>query len=235
MLASFPNFYYRRCPVLKDCFVDSKGVYRCSAFAEFVWQKHGFGTRQASPAVDVTLRQVHSDRIWPADNLTDRQQEGDALVTHQVGKSIGIRTADCVPVLLLDSRTRAVAAVHAGWRGTAAGIVSRAVEALQARYGTRPPDVLAAIGPCIRPCCYQVGPEVAARFASFPDTTRFVDGKSYLDLAAANQHQLESAGLFADRVFDSGLCTSCRAADFFSFRRDPQDPGRLLSAICRLA
>ena len=157
------------------------------------------------------------------------------MVTDQVGKSIGIRTADCVPVLLLDSRARAVAAVHAGWRGTAAGVVSRAVEALQARYGTRPPDVLAAIGPCIRPCCYQVGPEVAARFASFPGTTRIVDGKSYLDLAAANRLQLESSGLSADRIFDSGLCTSCLAADFFSFRRDPQNPGRLLSAICRLA
>ena len=221
---------------MSDSFVvDSKGLYTCRALSEFVWQKHGFGTRQSILTADVTLRQVHSDRVWRADGLADRQQEGDALVTDEVGQSIAVRTADCLPVLLLDAQKRAVAAVHAGWRGTASQILQRAVEALQAHYGTHPADVLAAIGPCIRPCCYQVGPDVAARFASYLAAAHSRDGQHYLDLAVVNRLQLQAAGLPAQQIFDSGLCTSCLAADFFSYRRDPQNPGRLLSFICRLA
>ena len=184
----------------------------------------------------VTLRHVHSDRVLEAGRLPDREAEGDGLVTNQIGLSIGIRTADCVPLLILDSTTRAVAAVHAGWRGTASGIARRAVERLQASYDSLPGELYAAIGPCIRACCYQVGEEVAARFAGAGDVLQpDGPGKYRLDLAAANRLQLEESGLKPDHVFDCQLCTCCLADRFFSYRREPANPGRLLAAICRIA
>jgi polyphenol oxidase len=210
------------------------GIYRCEAFQQFLWQSHGFGTRMANPAADLTLRQVHSDRVWNAHPLTDRQCEGDALVTDDIGRGIGVRTADCVPVLLLDAGRRAVAAVHAGWRGTATGIVARAVEKMTLDFGSRPADIHAALGPSIRECCYEVGPEVANKFSSlFPEWPP-VKGKQHLDLVEANRRHLTAAGVPAHRTFDSGLCTSCLAEHFFSYRREPQNPGRMLSVISRL-
>src|SRR5579875_3695024 len=142
------------------------GIYRCDAFQQFVWQKHGFGTRLANPAVDITLRQVHSNYVHNAHGLKDREREGDALVTDEIGKSIGVRTADCVPILLLDCRHRAIAAVHAGWRGTAAAIVKFTIEKMKDDFDTAPADIYAALGPCIRDCCYEVGPDVVGHFDS---------------------------------------------------------------------
>jgi YfiH family protein len=211
------------------------GIYRCADFQHLLWQSHGFGTRMASPPVDVTVRQVHSDVVWNAHPLVDRQCEGDALVTDDLNRRIGVRTADCVPILLLDTVKRAVAAVHAGWRGTAAGIVARAIEKMHLDFGTRPADIRAALGPCIRECCYQVGPEVASQFSPlFPEWPP-VTGQQNLDLVEANRRHLSSAGVPAGQVFDSGLCTSCLAEHFFSYRREPRNPGRMISAICRLA
>jgi polyphenol oxidase len=205
----------------------SDGIYRCEALAQFVSLKHGFGTRIANPEVDVTLRQIHSDHVVNAAGLKNRECEGDALVTGEIGKCIGVRTADCVPILLVDSRNCAVAAVHAGWRGTAAGIVKHAVEKMNADFGTSAPDLYAAMGPCIRACCYEVGPEVAAHFN--------LTGRCNLDLPDANRRQLETAGLAPEHIFDSGLCTACHAEQFFSYRREPENPGRMVAAICRLA
>jgi YfiH family protein len=210
------------------------GIYRCGEFQHFLWQSHGFGTRKANPEVDVTLRQIHSAMVWNAHPLMDRQHEGDALITDDVHRRIGVRTADCVPILLLDAGNHAVAAVHAGWRGTAAGIVVRAIEKMHSDFGTQSSDIHAAIGPCIRACCYQVGPEVAAQFSPmFPEWPP-VTGKQNLDLVEANRRYLAAAGIEAGRVFDSGLCTVCLQEHFFSYRREPQNPGRMLSVICRL-
>ena len=211
------------------------GLYRCSAFDQFPWQRHAFGTRSANPTVHVTLRQIHSDIIRNARGLEDRKVEGDALVTDEIGRAIGVRTADCVPILLLDRGKRAVSAVHAGWRGTAAGIVSRAIRTLQAEFGTELDDIFAAIGPCIRQCCYQVGPEVAERFADSFTTQSSEPGKWQLDVAAANVAQMIETGISPHRIFDFGACTVCRAEEFFSFRREPDDPGRMISSIQRLA
>lgn len=217
-------------------FVEEKGLYRCLPFEEFVWQKHAFGSRHANPAAHVTLRQVHSDHVLNGSCLGDREQTGDALVSTGLGLSIGVRTADCVPVLLLDSRIRAVAAIHAGWRGTAAQIVRRTIEKLNADFGSHPKHIHAAIGPCIRACCYEVNPEVAAQFSPWPASVFHPAGpKPHVDLAAANREQLIEAGLSADHILDSELCTSCRLDQFFSFRREPENPGRMLSAISRIA
>lgn len=203
------------------------GIYRCEAFQQFVWLKHGFGTRTANPEVDVTLRQIHSDRVVNAAGLKNRECEGDALITNEIARSIGVRTADCAPILLVDSRNHVVAAIHAGWRGTAVGIVKRAVDKINADFGTSAADLYAAMGPSIRACCYEVGPEVAAHFN--------ITGRCNLDLPDANRRQMETAGITPDRIFDSGLCTACNAAQFFSYRREPENPGRLVASICRLA
>jgi polyphenol oxidase len=213
------------------------GIYRCDAFQQFVWQEHGFGTRDASPGVDVTLRQVHSNRVVYADGLRDREEEGDALITDHIGQSIGIRTADCVPILLLDSKNRAIAAVHAGWRGTASEIVKTVLAAMSERFRREPAGIYAAMGPSIRPCCYEVGEDVAAKFSAlFPEWGIENEGmKVRLDLVEANRRQLTSVGVPDNRIFDSGLCTTCQSEQFFSYRREPENPGRMLASISRLA
>jgi len=134
---------------------------------------------------------------------------------------IAIKTADCIPILLVDERRRAVAAVHAGWRGTVAGIAAGAVEAMRRRFGTDPRDVHAAIGPGIGKCCFEVGPEVAAEFGE--------RGRAHIDLAAANRGRLLEAGVTPERIYTSNLCTKCRAEEFHSFRRDGAAAGRLYS------
>jgi len=213
------------------------GIYRCDAFQQFIWQEHGFGTRNASPKVDLTLRQIHSDRVVSANGLRDRAEEGDALITDQTGRSIGVRTADCVPILLLDSERRAVAAVHAGWRGTAGEIVKRTVESMRQAFGTEPGDLYAAMGPCIRTCCYEVSEDVAQRFSALFPEWRDEDeaARRCLDLAEGNRRQLITAGIRKDRIFDSCLCTTCQSAQFYSYRREPENPGRMVSSIARLA
>ena len=211
------------------------GIYRCDEFQEFVWQAHGFGTRQANPPADITLRQIHSDRVLNAQVLRDRESQGDALVTDEIGKSIGVRTADCVAILLLDCHKRAVAAVHAGWRGTAAQIVERTLESMRDNFRSRPEDVYAAIGPCIRGCCYEVGADVEARFKSLFPEWKPGTGKRKLDLAEANRRQMRGAGVNPDRIFDSGLCTTCQSAHFFSYRRESENSGRMVASIARLS
>jgi polyphenol oxidase len=211
------------------------GIYRCNAFDNFVWQTHGFGTRQANPPGDITLRQIHSDRVLNAHALLDREAEGDALITNDIGKSIGVRTADCVAILLLDSRTRAVAAVHAGWRGTAAKLVERTLESMRENFRTDPLDIFAAIGPCIRACCYEVGSEVETQFAPFFPEWEQPTGKRKLDLPEANRRHMRAAGVNRDRIFDCGFCTSCQTAQFFSFRREPENAGRMIASISRIS
>jgi len=211
-------------------------IYRCEGFQEFVWQKHGFGTREGNPGADVTLRQIHSDRVVNANGSGIRECDGDALVTDEIGRSIGVRTADCVPILLLDAKNRAIAAVHAGWRGTAARVVMQAIERMRSDFGTNANDIYAAVGPCIRGCCYEVGREVAEQFeASSVQTVGGGSGKHLLNLAQANRQQMETVGINPGRIFDCGLCTTCQTAQFFSYRREPENPGRMVASISRLA
>lgn len=194
--------------------------------SSFEWLTHGFGQRDSVyPEPITTVRQIHSERVMEApDTGGDRVAEADGLVAQQPGLVVGVRTADCVPVLLVDARLRAVAAVHAGWRGTARNIVSNAVRELITRFGCRPEDLSAAIGPCIGPCCYEVGPEVARQFGEWRDG----DGNR-LDLSAINAAQLRQAGV--REVWQAGECTFCEAARYFSFRREKEQAGRMLSYI----
>ena len=114
----------------------------------------------------VALRQVHSDLIHRVDKQPEHAPRGDAAMTRTPGLLLAVQTADCVPVLLADTRRRAVATIHAGWRGTLKRIVAKTVGRMQMEFGTRPRDVVAALGPCIGRCCYEVGPEVVQAFAS---------------------------------------------------------------------
>ncbi|NMB76894.1 MAG: peptidoglycan editing factor PgeF [Myxococcales bacterium] len=184
----------------------------------------------------IEMRQLHSDRVIvlsAAGGKASPELRGDALVALDARWVLGVRTADCLAVLLADSKRRAVAAVHAGWRGTLAGIVSRAVEALD-RCGCARRDLVAALGPCIRACCFEVGPDVAERFEGEcgPGVVRYDErGRRFVDLAEANRRRLVAAGLPPASIEDLGLCTACRPDLFFSHRRDRGRTGRQLAFI----
>jgi YfiH family protein len=199
-------------------------VYRVTALKQFDWLDHGFGTRYSEPPGAVaTLRQIHSDIIMRADRAVCLG-EGDALLSDTPGLRVGVKTADCFPILLVDARHRAVGAVHAGWRGIVRRIAHKTVDAMAIIWSSRPDDLHAAIGPGIGPCCFEVGPEVAVQFGQPAERAR-------IDLPEAVRLQLIEAGLRPERIYTAGLCTVCRAAEFHSFRRDREKAGRMISVI----
>lgn len=180
------------------------------------------------------LSQVHGNgvrRVAPSDAAAAvRCESGDALVASG-GAAVGVRTADCVPVLLADPASRRVAAVHAGWRGVALAVVPAAIEAL----GVPASGLLAAVFPHIRACCFEVGEEVAAQLALLPGgesaIARAHGPKPHVALASLVVAQLMAAGLAAPNLDDVPGCTRCEPERFFSFRRDGQASGRHLTAI----
>jgi YfiH family protein len=192
------------------------------------WIEHGFGTRQATidQAGMASLKQIHSHIVLTAER-PGCIGEGDALVTRtrnrEQGVAVSVRTADCFPILLADPETRAVAAVHAGWRGTATGVVRASLECMRREFGTGPGTVYAAIGPGIGPCCYEIGVDVALQFG--------MQEAGKLDLAVENRNQLIAAGLSPARIEQVGGCTFCHPALFFSWRRDHDRAGRMVSFI----
>jgi purine-nucleoside/S-methyl-5'-thioadenosine phosphorylase / adenosine deaminase len=199
-------------------------LYRARPLEQFQWLEHGFGTRRYVPISELTtLRQVHSDLCHYADRA-GCLAEGDALLSDTPGRRIAVKTADCLPILLVDPAHHAVAAIHAGWRGVVAEIVPKTVRAMVARWESRPQELHAAIGPGIGGCCFEVGPEVAVQFGLPAERTR-------IDLTAEIERQLTGAGLSAERIYSAGLCTVCHTADFHSFRRDREQAGRMYSVI----
>jgi YfiH family protein len=182
-----------------------------------------------------TLAQEHGTRVVRAE-LSPTGTLADAVVTDRPGLLVGVVTADCVPILLHDPRAPAVAAVHAGWRGSASAIARAAVQSLTEAYGSRPRDLTAVIGPAIGPCCYEVGPEVLeALERAHPGAGKAAgqgaNGRNTVDLWQANRMILEGAGVAPERIHVLRACTSCRADLFPSFRRDGAGCGRLLAFI----
>ena len=190
------------------------------------------------PGPILSLHQVHGAAVHAVAERPHETLYGDGVVSATPGLPISVFTADCTPILLHDPVSGAVGAVHAGWRGTVAHVVQAAVQAMAERYGARPEAMRAAIGPAIGPCCFEVGPEVveAASQAPWPGWEAAVVPQSprpHFDLFEANERQLVAAGLAPERVFNSRLCTACRADWFYSWRRDQGRTGRLQAAIMR--
>jgi len=200
------------------------------------------------PSRLVRLKQVHGTRViviragesLKAAETDAGRPRADIVMTDAPTIAVAVQVADCVPLLLADPVTGAVAAVHAGWRGTAAGAARQAVATMQSHYGTRPADLIAAIGPSIGPCCYQVGADVveAFRAVGIPDAQirkwfrPEAEGGAYrLDVAKASIDQLRAAGLDPANIDTCGLCTACHPLLFHSYRRDGARTGRLAGVI----
>jgi YfiH family protein len=187
------------------------------------------------------LRQVHGACVVAAARAVGgAPPAGDALAAPGPGVALTLFTADCVPLLVVDPGRGALAAVHAGWRGTLEGVLAAAIRVLTAEDGARPADLLVGAGPAIRACCYEIGPEVESAFASrypaFEDWLRPGCGpRRHLDLLAANRAQAVAAGVPAERFLDPAPCTRCRNDLFFSRRADGAGTGRIvtLAAIRR--
>ncbi len=202
---------------------------------------HGFGQRgSVAPEGVVRPRQVHGTRVARADSTTALSAEdADAVVSLVAGLPIAIVTADCVPILLASSSGRAVAAVHAGWRGLAAGVVTAAARRLAELSGE---TLVAAIGPHIRSCCYEVdAPVIDAMKARFGDSTqesltRSRPGHEWIALERLITIDLERSGIALARLSTSQAhCTACDADRFESFRRDGPQAGRLLHWVAAMS
>jgi YfiH family protein len=205
----------------------------------------------------IVLKQFHSAVVRAFRSAPAEPCQGDAAITSAAGLLLGIQTADCVPILVVDPKNRAVAAIHAGWRGTLARIVAKTVGQMQMQFSSKPSDLLAAIGPSIGLCCYEVGAELVTEFRSqFAGASDWFDEPStgeepnplqwlnmmppghqpppkgvHLDLPKADRAQLLEAGLARENIFSSNLCTACHPSLFFSYRKQGFASGRLLSAI----
>jgi YfiH family protein len=208
----------------------------------------------------VTLRQVHSDIIHFVDAPPPSHLVGDGLITATPGLILGIQTADCLPIILVDPKHRAVGVFHAGWRGTIKRIVEKGLGRMRLHFGSRARDIKAAIGPGIHSCCYEVGEEVRTQFESqfsyAPKLFREVEEsdpvrekypmlfltarapghstlpkKIFLDLVEANRQQLLTLGVPAKNIEASPLCTSCRPDLLFSYRGEKGRTGRMMGVV----
>lgn len=192
-----------------------------------------------------TAEQVHADRIARVTRAeagrgsrlyADALPGTDALMTNEPGLPLMLFFADCTPVLLFDPVHRAAALAHGGWKGTVRSIAAKTVAAMGAAYGTRPADCLAAIGPSIGPCCYEIGDEVAGQFQqAMPQfASEILQQKNrhiHLNLWQANACQLVSAGLVPEHIETAETCTSCNSQVFFSYRADGGKTGRIAAVI----
>jgi YfiH family protein len=211
----------------------------------------------AKDAALLPLKQIHSDVVHLFLTPAADPPKGDASLTNAPGPLLGVQTADCVPILLVDPKKHVVAAVHAGWRGTLARIAQKTIGRMQLEFGCKPADLLAALGPSIGPCCYEVGVELVTKFtAQFADAHDYFDEprtgdepdpiqwlnmappghqpppKSvHLDLRKANRSQLIASGLRPNNIYSTDLCTACRTDLFFSYRREGPLSGRLMSVV----
>jgi YfiH family protein len=195
------------------------------------WQVHGSDVRVVKNPIDAKpAEDEHGDTVYC-----------DAIVSDAAGVLAGVKTADCVPILIGDPKTAVFAAVHAGWRGTVAEVVTKALARMVADYKSKPGDVVVAIGPAAGACCYEVGSEVIAafgdRFAGSNDLFKTTcTDHACVDLIKANRAQLTAIGVNAEKIYSAPLCTMCRTDLFFSYRREKNlhgKVGRLMSVIGR--
>jgi len=195
------------------------------------WQVHG-----------TEVRVIHNaTEAMPAENARGETVYCDSIVSSTKNVLAAVKTADCVPLLIGDPAGGAFAAVHAGWRGTLAGIATAVISRMVAEYDVRPSNLRVAIGPAAGGCCYEVGGEVIEAFTSrYPEMidllTPVRDDHALIDLIKANRYQLQTAGVSAGRIHVAPFCTMCRPDLFFSYRREKKvsgKVGRLMSVIGR--
>lgn len=185
----------------------------------------------------ITMRQVHGDQIIGVkDKNTKEAGEADGMLTREMDAFLGVLTADCVPILFVAPDKKIVAAVHAGWRGTLAGIAAKMVRLLNSQQGISSDAVEAALGPAIGPCCYGVKEDVSRplieRWGQLAEPCIEIrHGKTYFNLRRLNRAILEQAGLPSKQIYDVGPCTSCAPDEFFSYRREKKETGRQISFI----
>lgn len=208
---------------------------------------HGFGTRalkdqdfDSIPDLAgfrrVSLRQTHSDTVHVIDKPPLKRMEGDALVTDRPGILLIIKTADCLPALVVDPARRVVAAVHCGWRGTLKGVIGKTLRTIEQTFGSDLTSLFVALGPCIDTSCYEVGKDVRDRFENMGLQSGVFDRhpinkeKYLLDLRGANRAQILKMGVPEDNIFTIDVCTHCEE-DLFSYRRDRDHAGRLINFI----
>jgi YfiH family protein len=206
----------------------------------------------------ITLRQIHSDLIHCVSRIPKEPLAGDGMITNTPGLLLAIQTADCLPVILVDVKRKAIGVFHAGWRGTIKRIVEKGAGEMRRHFGTLPRDIKAAIGPGIHKCCYNVGPEVRENFESqfaygadlFTEVEEHdevrekypmlfltarapghseLPKKIFLDLVEANRRQLLAIGVSAKNISESPLCTSCRPDLLFSYRAEKGKTGRMMA------
>ena len=212
----------------------------------------------------VSLRQIHSDVIHrvngvQGDRMPEQPVAGDGIVTDTPGLLVAVQTADCLPIMLVDRKRRAVGVFHAGWRGTVKRIVEKGVGEMRKHFKSDPRDLVAAIGPCVQGCCYEVGEEVRTKFEaqfayagslfrevkeSDPVRQKYpllfltarapghgeLQVKLFLDLVEANRRQLMDAGVMAKNIEAVGPCTACHTELLFSFRAEKGVTGRMMAA-----
>ncbi len=189
------------------------------------WQTLGITEDQVA-----TTHQVHSNEILTV--TTPGNYEGyDALVTRQPGIALAVTVADCTPVLIYDNRQRAIAAIHAGWRGTVGEIAWKTVLKMQEEFGTEPVDCLAYVGTCIDKCSFEVGDEVATHFSVAHKYFNQKSGKFFVDLKKANRDQLVKVGLADSNIQLSPYSTVLNNDDYFSHRLEKGQTGRMLACI----
>ena len=236
---------------------------RCRPLEPFA--QHLFTTRQLQlPSADawhalasainvqpgriVSLNQVHGRDVVCIDAnvslhtleaMHNERPMADAVISAAADVALVVRAADCVPLLIADTRTGAVAAVHAGWRGTAARVAVAAVEKMQRQFGTQATDLVVAIGPAIGPCCYEVGSDLVDAFAAAGHERYLIDRwfmtprerRMRLDLVGANRDQLILAGVREEHVHAAGLCTAMHLDVLTSYRAEQSAAGRIAGAI----
>jgi hypothetical protein len=208
----------------------------------------------------IQVKQIHSGLVQRVNEVPAGAITGDGLITNTPGLLLAIKTADCVPILVVDTKRKAVGAFHAGWRGTVARIVEKGVGEMRRQFGSVPRDLRAAIGPCIRRCCYVVGPEVQAEFQSqfiYADQLFYEEfnyeslhnrypmlflnqrapghgdaaSENHLDLVEGNRRQLEDAELRTENIEVIEGCTACDTTRFFSHRAEHGKTGRMMATI----
>ena len=203
---------------------------------------HGTSDRRAKPedllkalgAADTAaarLEQVHKGKVAKVTSKTDLSSKisgCDGAITNTKGIALMVLTADCLPIFFYDPDKNAIGIAHAGWRGTLEGISKNVVNAMKAEFKSDPANILAGFGPAIRQCCYEVSGEFLVHF---PGSVVKMAHKHYFDLAGENAEQLLSAGVISKNMFDCGICTSCRSGEFYCYRKEKENAGRMASVI----